>query len=493
MDRLACVNIQGYALQWVLTQRPAWQSLPVAIVSEDKPQGLVMEVNDIAKQQRIAPGIRYSQALSISEDLRATVVRADDIKQSIANTLDTLRGFSPDIEALDDPLGIFWINAKGLAPLWKKPVHWIRAIQKSLTLQSFSSQVVLGYSRFATYAISCHLNKPYKIYGSPQDECSDAHQVPLQSIPFPPQALRQLHKLGVTNVGEWVHLPSDGVLARYGPKAFKLHQLASQSIWDPLKATALTRVPKETLFFDDPIHNTERLLFAIKRPLERLMAPLAKEHRALSMLFYDIKLDRAPAIAEIIRPAEPTLDPRLIMRLLNLRLSETPMPSGVTAMHFTCKTVKATDKQLSLFKAKPQRDIALANQGLARIRAEMGNHVVQHAVLRKNHLPETRFAWEPLDTLTQSTPNPHKETTLIRRVFDPPKPIRVGQESLSALEPFLPDAVFKIQGPYHLQGGWWGQGKVYRRYYFITTHKGHCLWIYFDKKREQWFLQGLVQ
>jgi hypothetical protein len=43
-----------------------------------------------------------------------------------------------------------------------------------------------------------------------------------------------------------------------------------------------------------------------------------------------------------------------------------------------------------------------------------------------------------------------------------------------------------------IAGGWWSGG-VRRDYYFVRTSDGALLWIYFDHRRQQFFLQGTVE
>src|SRR3989304_5548879 len=48
--RLACVDLPAFPLQLLLKRRPEWAAQPVAVVAEDKPQGLVLWVNEKARQ-----------------------------------------------------------------------------------------------------------------------------------------------------------------------------------------------------------------------------------------------------------------------------------------------------------------------------------------------------------------------------------------------------------------------------------------------------------
>jgi protein ImuB len=53
--------------------------------------------------------------------------------------------------------------------------------------------------------------------------------------------------------------------------------------------------------------------------------------------------------------------------------------------------------------------------------------------------------------------------------------------------------VSRLRGPYLVSGGWWRGGGVHREYYFAEMKSGDLLWIYYDRGRRQWLLEGRVE
>ena len=51
--------------------------------------------------------------------------------------------------------------------------------------------------------------------------------------------------------------------------------------------------------------------------------------------------------------------------------------------------------------------------------------------------------------------------------------------------------VVKVNGPYAISGSWWKQ-PTFREYHFAETKNGQNLWVFFDRGRNRWFLQGEV-
>ena len=52
--------------------------------------------------------------------------------------------------------------------------------------------------------------------------------------------------------------------------------------------------------------------------------------------------------------------------------------------------------------------------------------------------------------------------------------------------------VSQVHGPYVVSGGWWTR-HVHREYHFAETRGGELLWVYYDRVRRRWFLQGRVE
>ena len=82
MDRLACISIPALPLQLALRRFPQGQSLPVALVKDDRPASPILNLNLAAKKLGLKPGMRYGEALSLVGDLRATVVSNQEVGEA---------------------------------------------------------------------------------------------------------------------------------------------------------------------------------------------------------------------------------------------------------------------------------------------------------------------------------------------------------------------------------------------------------------------------
>ncbi|MGE0549846.1 MAG: DNA polymerase Y family protein [Kofleriaceae bacterium] len=506
--RVACLDLPALPLQLVWRAEPAWRAHPVVVIDDDRPQGAVLWACERARSAGVMIGQRYAHALSLCSSLRARVVPAETISEAIAEIAAALHLLSPRVEP-GEP-GTFWLDGEGLERVFPDPEGarsfgsaWGAGIKRAITELGFRGAIVIGYSRFATYAIARAMPRGgIAVLPDDAEERTAARAVPLARLEIDPKLRDALSRLGVTTVGQMVRLPGGGILERFGREAYRLYQLAAEERWDPLVPAAPPEAPDERVLFDDDEADVERLVFASKAPIERLLARLAARGRAVTALHLELTLKHAVGNVELradcIKPAAATLDGRALLRLVHLRLTGMPPVAPVNAVRVWADDVLATREQLALFASRPRRDLRAADEALARVRAELGDDAVVRAVVRDGHLPEARFGWQRLVHAVAAQPAAAGKLVmpLIRRVMTKPQslPPQVRQVRddgwlLSGLEH---GAVVRIAGPYIISGGWWNH-ELHREYHFAELRRGDCLWVYYDRHRRRWFWQGAVE
>ncbi|MCI0650823.1 MAG: DNA polymerase Y family protein, partial [Planctomycetes bacterium] len=393
---MACANVAALPLQLLLRRHADWRDLPAAVVSEDKPQGTVLWTNERARRAGVLPGHSYAAALSLERELRAGVVAGEEVDRAAALLLDRLWRFTPEVEAALG-CGVFWLGAAGLGGLYPSLERWAREICADLRAQGFECVVVAGFSRFGTYALAKSA-RANRVLRSPGEERAAAAGVPLALLDIAPDLRDVLAKLGIATIEGFLRLPAGGLLARFGHEAHRLHQLAAGEAWDPLAPRPLLDPLERSVLLDEPVAETTRLLFVVKQLLHPLLEALVVRGAALAALLFSLRLERAVGFGapQRLEPAVPTLDTLLILDLVRLRLETLALGAGVIEVHVEAEAAPATREQLQIFAEEPRRDLAAANRALARLRAELGEDAVLHAVLRPGHLPESKFAWQPL-------------------------------------------------------------------------------------------------
>lgn len=498
MDRLACVDVPALPLQLLLRQHPSWAAGPTAVVDEDKPQGLILWANESAYRIGVRRGQRYAQGLALCSALRAGVVPPDEIAQSIAAATEALRAFSPHIEPFADDPGVFWLDASGLGGLYPSLYVWAAAVRGALARQGLRSVVVVGFRRFASYAVAKGKGENLVFVDRTQEEKA-ACRVPLARVGLLPAARDALERLGVRTVGAFARLPRGGVRLRFGAEVERLHRLTTGNSWDPLQALAPEEALAGEIDLDYPHTNVESLVFLSKTILDGLLVRLAARGEALVELGVRLCFDprqKLPSREDVIRPAMATLDTVQILSLVRLWLEAASLPAPVVRLSASARGVRATTDQLPLFEIaeKPRRDPEAAARAFARLRASFGEQAVVRARLKEGHLPEGRFAWEPLCALTPARPREVGPRPLVRRVLGRPRSLpSSGRDETDGwmLAGIEHGAVERLSGPYRLWGGWWRK-EIERDYHFAEMHSGACLWVFYDRRRRHWFVHGHV-
>ena len=406
-NRLACANLPAFPLQLLLRRRPEWAGHPAVVVADDKPQGKILWVNVKARRAGVLPGLRYAAGSSLTPDLRAGVIPSAEVKKEVALLTERFMRFTPEVEPSQEEPGIFWLSGIGLALLYPSAKEWARALHADIEAQGFRGSVVVGFTRFGTYAVA-KTKEGTVVFAEPSEERAGAREVPLDYLDLEPDLRDTLSKLGIKTVGALLALPAGGLYERFGPKAYRLHRMASGDLWQPLQPCAPEEPVRQRLLLDDPESDSERLLFLIKRLLHPMLAALAARSQALAELRLRFLIDRGGWREERIRPAAPTLDSVQILDLVRLRLETMELSAGIKEIELVAGATPATAEQLRFFTEQPARDLTAADRALARLRAEFGDASVVRAKLTDGHLPEARFAWEPLERVEFPRPQPQE-------------------------------------------------------------------------------------
>jgi len=499
---MACIDLKAFPLQLLLRREKAWREKPAAVVAEDKPNAKILWLNEHARTFGILPGMRYSAGLALCADLCAGTVESAEIDRAVRALTQRLRKFSPDIEPHESERGVFLIGATGLERLGihRSPRLWAEGIDKALTKLGLAATLVVGFSRFATYALARSLREPMVwVLRDAAEEHETRLRVALSRLHLAPKARDDLHALGIETVGDLLRLPADGLKERFGDEAYRLHREARGCGEDALPIQrAEEQIPlRESMVLDYAERKVQPLLFGIKRLLDPLLERLAEKRRALAALVLELQVERGEGRVETLKPASPTLDAQQLLDLLMLRLESIKLTAGVVEMAVQVESVPATREQLELFASQPKRDPDAIRRAFARLRAEFGAHAVVHASLREGHLPEASYEWKPLSELPRPKPRLCRRT-LVRRLRThawalPHRPRH--EEDGWQLRGRDDTAVHDLRGPYLVSGGWWRaeNAETAREYYFAGTRKGEWLWVYRDKRRRRWFLQGRVE
>ena len=194
---------------------------------------------------------------------------------------DRLMRFTPEVEPSAEEPGVFWLNGIGLSLLYTSFEEWARAIHADIETRGFRGSVVVGFTRFGTYAVA-KARQEKVIFEDPSQERAAVREVFLDYLDLDPDLRDTLSKLGIRTVGAFLSLPAGGLHERFGPKAYRLYRMASGDLWEPLQPCISEEPVRQNFLLDDPESDITRLLFLIKRLLRPMLVTLADRSEALA-------------------------------------------------------------------------------------------------------------------------------------------------------------------------------------------------------------------
>ena len=439
--------------------------------------------------------------------------------------------------------GTFWVDARGLVSLYPSLEHWSDLVRSSLAARQLIATIAVGFSKFGTCVVA-RSSRESVVFESLAEECEFARRVPLERLPLAPRVRDRLGLLGVRTIGDFVELPPESMAKRFAREVVDLHAAARAALGEVAlgrEGSASAELPLIAIVPESPISvhvqlgyaetSFSRLFWAFERELPKLLERLAERNSALTELEWVLWLESGEPFRDRLKTAAPTLEVGQVSELIRLRFDSLPKrlasrdrqassrepdarkgeqkgrrrragPVAVIEFSLEVRGQEAQQEQLEFFLKRPARDLAAANRALARLRAEFGEGAVVTARLEEGHLPEARFVWEPLIVLEGGgafeggEPLPWTaKGVLVRRVYERPHPLppRPRQEPDGwMLRGLTEGPVAKVFGPFVLSGGWWRK-RIHREYHFAETQKGDLLWVYYDRVRRRWFLQGRVE
>jgi protein ImuB len=486
-----CISVDSLPLQILLRDHPSWAGEPVAVTREEKPQSPILALNRAAREKGLAPGMKYSSALSVVPDLRAREVPSERIEQARELIVRILFGFTPDVEPCPFDADAFWVSMDGLRSLFPSEAHWIERVCGALASEGFPARVAAGFTRFGTYAIA--RSKPCSmVFSTRAEEQALMGRSSIDILPLSPRHKSLLKKLEIRTVQRFLSLPAEQVARRLGKEAALLRRLILSDDRLPVRAAAVTEKASIRRRLDAPLVDAALLLPHIDELLALEARRAEAERFVISGVALILRTEDGEITTDLIRPAVPTLKTEVFRRLIELRLSARQLSSsGVQEIEIRSARTRPSRVQGELFTVR-RRDLEAGARAFAAIRARFGNTAVSSARLRDSHLPERSFSWEPLERPVLPAPSAQPQGSAassdhpaaVRRIFFEPKPVRVDSAGFRSMV-----------GPFSVSGSWWGspgrEAAFLRHYYFAASSRG-IAWLFVDRLAGSRWIQGEV-
>jgi protein ImuB len=178
---------------------------------------------------------------------------------------------------------------------------------------------------------------------------------------------------------------------------------------------------------------------------------------ALTSVTITLTLERGAEHTLTVRPALPSTDKPLWLKLLHLELEAHPPQTAIVAVTLHAEPGSTSKEQLGLFSPQAPEASRL-DVALARLRALVGEGNVGRTVLEDTHAPEA-FRVEPFTTASVKPADPAiVHTRLIQRMLRPPQAVFVTLHRAQPASFWFRNQRYTIEqayGPWKCDGNWW--------------------------------------
>jgi len=307
--------------------------------------------------------------------------------------LESAGAFSPRIEDRSDGSAFFCvIDIAGTEKLLGPPEVLARELLRRVQVLGVSASVAISRNFYA--ALSYVRGSSSRIaFIAPGKEGDALAPLPLKVLDVSSEHAETFALWGIRTLGALAVLPEKELIARIGQEGRRLRQLARGEHphhFVPFEAAFELR---EFMELDTPVEQLDSLLFVLGVMLEQLTHRAMARVLALASVTITLSLEGGATHVRTVRPALPTNDRPLWIKLLHLDLEAHPPQAAILAVTLAAEPGSTSKVQLGLFSPQLPEPMRL-DVTLARIRALVGDECVGSPVLRDTNKPDG-FCVEP--------------------------------------------------------------------------------------------------
>ena len=457
----ACIYAKEFPAQAILRLRPEMHSMPCVVMEGEPPVQTVCSLNTKARLLHLSHGMTRVEVDTFSSPVVISRSRETE-KATKAILLECAGAFSPRIEERSrDTAFVCGIDISGTECLFGPPEKLARSLVQRIRAIGITASVTISSNFRTAVCLARSLSPTTVVRVVPQGEEATA----LASLPIavidPTEAQAETFSLwGIQTLGMLAALPEKELIARMGQEGRRLRQLARGQLPHLFQSVETPFTLTEKMGLDSPVELLESLLFAFGIMLDQLVLRAKARILALASVTITLTLDGGGVHTRTVRPALPSSDRQLWIKLLHLDLEAHPPQAAIVAVALDAEPGVTSKAQLGLFS--PQiPEAARLDVTLARIRAIVGEDCVGRAVLQDTHSPEG-FLMEPFTVSPGQSasvmPSPTPRASM--RQLRPPEPAYVTLQNSQPVRFFYRERRYTVEhayGPWLVGGDWWNK------------------------------------
>lgn len=444
----ACLLLPNFRLQAALRWREAeaWgKNVSVAIVED----GLLVEVNDRARECGIVPGMTSPQAMARDEGVR--IFSPDPVQEDSLNDVlvDQGLGLSSEVERTAPGVVTADLRRAARGMCWQQMADGVVA---RLRLQILEVRVGVAGTPDLAHLAAEGARPSAIIYQA----AAFVAALPLEAL-HPSGPLEMIFQdWGLRTIGDLLRLPRGETISRLGVEGEALLSRISGRHHRPLRLVRTAPEYRAAFRFEYEVATTEPLLFLLRRFLEDLTGRLRAVHQVAREMELRIPLDDETVhVRDFVIPV-PTSDVEGLFRVLHTHLESLRLRQCPVGVQLKLLASDPARDQLRLFD-RALRDPNQFGETLARLKALLGNEHVGVPVCRDTHEPD-QFEMRAMFAGSKEDRSSSPALGLPLRRYRPSERIRVDvEDGRPVMVSFrsVDERVGQWAGPFRLSGRWW--------------------------------------
>lgn len=503
----ACLYATEFPAQALLRLRPELCQQPCVVMEGEPPLQYVCSLNRRAFSLGIVRGMTLVEIDTFSG---VTVLRRARAEEAAAKAalLECAGRFSPRVEDCgEDAAFLCVIDIAGTKALFGPSETLAENLLAGVRGLGITAGIAVSGNFHAAVALAKGIPAQTVKVIAAGEECDALAPLPLTVLDLTEEQSVTFSLWGIRTLGMLGALPEKELVARMGQPGKLLRQKSRGEmphLFQPLQpAFALT----ERMELDSPVEVLDALLFIVNLMLDQLIHRAAARVMALASVSITLTLEGGAVHIRSVRPALPTNDRQLWLKLLHLDLEANPPQAATLAVSIDAEPGSACTIQLGLFTPRLPEPSRL-DVTLARIRAIVGDGNVGRAVLTDTHRPDS-FRIEPFgvsDPFGVSIAKPSREPQENLPALPRPamRRLRPRETVFVTVQSERPIAlvflnrrymVDRAYGPWLSGGEWWNSTLWGCEQWDLMAHDRDgallCCCLIRDLLREQWQMAGL--
>ena len=454
-----CVYAREFPTQALLRLRPELRARAIVVMDGEVPFQQVCSLNKAARKLGVLAGMGRAEIDSFPSVI---LLKRSAIEEQVTRStlLECAGSFSPRVEAIggENSFGCV-LDIAGTEKLFgPRQLLAVRVREAFVTIGVTCSIAVSANFHTAVCLADGMVSAKHPVVISAGEERKALASLPISVLDVSTEHAETFSQWGVSTLGVLAMLPEKDLIARLGQEGKRLRQLAQGEYPHLFVPVEPVLALEECIELDSPVEVLDSLLFGVSLMLEQLIARAVTQMLSLAVVAAELGLEGGGSHIRMVRPALPSNDKQLWLKLLHLDWMAHPPQAAVVSLSLKAETGEAGKIQLGLFLPQLPEPGRL-DVTLARIRAVVGEDRVGGVELKDTHGPDA-FRMKPFSLVTHSieTGSETKFPAAAMRCLRPPERVEMTIRNSRPHIFYFRGVGCEAEasyGPWRAAGGWW--------------------------------------